>query len=287
MALGTSAIFNILSVLFLLVPGYSALRGYLNSTVQLDTNSRIDKLIIGITGGLITLALMLIAHRFGILAFLGDFVEGIVADKSSIASIGYSEDYEVSLSTTPEISALAIILFILIQSLIGYVGAYMLGTVIYLKQDKTRKIEKNLSQPWDTAVEKARLDEEVTVITKNETKIKGKLYRIGSPSKNFDVLLKAAEKHYDDESKDPDPLGVTYHHYEDISQVRLEDIEPGPVPEPGNWFFRNYLRIKKYLNYLFCWLKIRYWLFIYNYKMSSLLTLASTQASRLYKRLRN
>ncbi len=217
---------------FLLVPGYIALRGYLNATIQLDTMSRLDKLLTTVVAGSVTLVFMLVLNRFGVLVAIAEL---------EAPALQYSTEHAVTPERVPRFSALALLWFITAQSVVGYVGGYLLGTFVHVKSSRPQRSDEDLQQPWETAVRQSAIGDTVTVITKNGEEITGTLYRIGSPSKDYDLLLSAAKKVEED---DTIPLGMTYHHYEDISQVRFPEIVPEEPSDEGNWLVRQWAEIQ-------------------------------------------
>jgi hypothetical protein len=200
--------------------------------------SRLDKLLLAAVGGLISLGLMLILNRFNILEAGLNYAYNIFLDKSLPIKIKYSQPNSVTASTFRSLNALALLGFITVQSLIAFVGAYVLGTIIRIRSDQPQKSDKDLQQPWETAIRQSVLGDTISVVTKQGQEIRGQLYRIGSPSKDYDLLLAAAERVVD--NGDNVPLGVTYHHFGDISQVTFPQIKPQEESEDGNWILRQW-----------------------------------------------
>lgn len=230
MANGTGLGINILHLLFLLAPGYLALRGYHSASVQIDDTSRIDKLLLAVVGGLVSLAFLLVLNRFGVFQTAVHIIHTLIGNPQPV-NLGYDQGYAITPSEVENFNALAILGFIFVQSGIGYIGGYVAGTIIHVRSDQPQKSDKDLQQPWETAVRQSALGDRVVVVTRNSDKIRGRLYRIGSPSKDFDLLISAAERVTPDYEEN-EPLGVTYHHYRDISQVRFPKIKPKePSPE--------------------------------------------------------
>lgn len=246
---------NLLYLLFLLVPGYLSLKGYLSATIQLDTTSRLDKLLLTVIGGLISLAIILILNRLGIFDASWNYVTNILFDVSRPVEIGYREENRVDIATVRSLSALAAMGFIGVQSVIGFFGGYLLGTAVRIRSEQPQKSDKDLQQPWETAVRGSKLGDDVTVVTTNEQEIRGRLYRIGSPSTDFDLLLAAAERISDKE--DNEPLGVTYHNYRDISRVTFPKIKPREESEEGNWILRQWNKSRQFKRRITAWIAIR------------------------------
>lgn len=234
---GTPFTLNFVFLVFLLVPGYAVLQGWLNSTVQVDSTSRLDKIFITVLGGILTLALILLLYRFGIF----EAVKCALVDNCVTRTPGYNPNNSVSPSKIDDHSALSLLLFMGIQSLLGYSIAYIGGTVHRANMEHRGTSEKELEQPLETAIEQSTLGEKVSVVTHSGDQISGQLYRIGSPSENKDILISGAERiGRDNQDGKPEKLGVTYLDHEDISQIQFPDLLPmGPGPE-SNFFLRQY-----------------------------------------------
>ena len=245
MASETNVVLSLVYVLFLLVPGYLALRGYLDATIQLDTISRIDKILTTVVAGGATLALVLIFNRFNIFIVVVDFWYAILEWRWINEEIGYSAENSVTLDDLSDITALGFLGVVTFQSLLGYIGGYLYGTFVHVRSFHRSRSHEDLEQPWQTAVRQSATGQELTVITKNGDEIRGKLYRIGSHSEDYDLLLSAAEKVV--VGGDPIPLGVTYHHYEDISQVRFPEIIPENPDTEGNRLMKTYSKLRSKL----------------------------------------
>lgn len=245
MANSTTLGFNILHLLFLLIPGYLALRGYHSASVQIDDTSRIDKLLLAVVGGVVSLGIMMLLNRFGVLQAVVHVLYHLIGDPRPI-QVGYNSTNAVTSRDIRDFTILAILGFIFLQSGIGYLGGYIAGTIVHIRSDQPQKSDKDIQQPWETAVRQSALGDRVEVVTRNSDKIKGRLYRIGSPSKDFDLLLTASER-VTPEGEENEPLGVTYHHYRDISQVRFPLIKPKPPSEESNWIVRRAQSIRGFL----------------------------------------
>lgn len=280
MANGSPIALNILALMFLLVPGYLSLRGYLSATIQLDTTSRLDKLLLAVLGGLVTMAFALLLNRFGIFDAAINLGYRLLGAESDPASIGFSLDNSVTIRSFESFTGLALIGFIFTQSVFGYVFGYILGTIIHIYSSQPQTSDKDLQQPWETAIRLSRLGDRVTVVTRNGQEIRGRLYRIGSPSKDYDILLEAAEQISADGENIP--LGVTYHHYRDVSQVRFPQIKPQQEKENANWILRNWIR----LTGISRGISERYYILRYRYdKLESMIGIAGLLALRLNRKM--
>lgn len=75
-----------------------------------------------------------------------------------------------------------------------------------------------------------RENDQATVITTDGEEIRGMVYRIGSPSQDYDILLKDPEKvlrgRGTDTEVDTRGLGAyTYHQSQDISRIQFPDLD--------------------------------------------------------------
>jgi len=262
---------NLIYLAFLLVPGFMALQGYLRGSVQLDSMSRLDKILSAVLGGSVSLGLMLILNRFGALYYIvlkwyNLAPGGPHHDLSGI--LGFSQDYAVMTGSFSETTALSLLGFIFGQSIFAWLTGYLYGTFIYWKEDGDGRLRYELEQPWETAVANGSYGEPVEVITKNGQEIHGRLDRIGSPSEDNDLLLFAATRKVS--GKDDEPLGETYHHYRDISQVRFPEMEPSQPDKRGNrlvgliaGFSSNIRRLRNVPSEI----RYRYYYHLYSYRL--------------------
>lgn len=230
---------NIIFLIFLLVPGYLMLRGYQRARVRLDTLPRLDKILTTVTGGVFTLAIMLILYRFGALGWLVNSWYSIL-ETGALAQpdFNYDPSNSIGLSDLRSQSIIALLGFMAVQSIIGFLFGWAIGRVAFYNPRTHRQSKTDLEQPWEHAVRKSAIGDPITVITRQGREIKGVLYRIGSPSKKYDLLLAISSEviREDEEVVDTRPLGVTYHHFDDISQIQFTEVTPEP-PRPAIGIF--------------------------------------------------
>lgn len=224
MANGSPFGVNFLYLVFILVPGYASLRGYLGATVQLDTVSRFDKLLLSAVGGTLTLAVSLAGYRTGLVEWTW---QRLSAPPGNAASIG-SDPLPVSIASSTSVSAT--VASVVGLSSLGYVLGYTCGTAVHVWNGRERS-EQDLEQPWETVVKQSVPMDEVVVVTREGERIRGRLYRIGSPSEDYDLLLFGAERNTGDETI---PIGMSYHHYRDVARVQFPGMQQGPVDEEAN-----------------------------------------------------
>ena len=238
-----SLLSNLILLLFLLVPGYVALRGYLDSTVQLDTFTRIDKIFITIFFGAILLFLVLLANRIGLLVYIYNHVWVAYWKPVCVYSpIGFGVGDEISTDSLSNYSSLALLSVVIGESVMGYLAGYLVGTIFRVRSKAPQSSEKDLQQPWATAIRQSEPYDKLEIVTTTGDKIVGKLYRIGSPSEDGDVLLFGANKIVDENNKEP--LGMSYHSFDDISQIQFPELEPeSPSPE-DNYILRAWIMVK-------------------------------------------
>lgn len=234
---GSPFAFNFLLLGILLVPGYLSLRGYLRATVQLDTISRLDKVLLAVVGGTATLGIMLLLNRFGVFQLIGHWFDPLWGDEFVLDAIGYDPTRAVSPSDISRTPALTIILFATGQSCLGYAFGYALGTIVYASSARPQRSEEDIQQPWETAIRQVGFGSEVTVVTADGDRITGKIDRVGSPSERSDLLLWAAQR--ERQGGDPEFLGVVYIQSQDISRIRL-DVTPQGQGDVGNWLVKKW-----------------------------------------------
>ena len=227
MANGSPFAVNFLLLVFLLVPGYASLRGYLGATVQLDTVTRFDKLLLSVVGGTLTLGVSLAGYRLGV-------VDRLWRATGSLGRIDSLGTKPLSTTVVSETSASAVVVAVLGLSCLGYALGYGCGTLVHGRNTR-KKSQEDLEQPWETAVKQSALGDEVIVVTRDGERIHGQLYRIGSPSEDYDLLLSRAEREGEDGRI---PLGMTYHHYRDILRIQFPQMQERGVGNEANVVFR-------------------------------------------------
>lgn len=226
---------NIIYLLFLIVPGYISLLGYLRARTRLDSYSRLEKLFRTIGFGFGTLGVLLVVRRFELLSFAAQKVEQPFSGEPVTAEIGYNASRAVEFSSSPEFTGLSVVGFILVQSIVGYCGWYLFGTAVYIISDSTGRRDADTEQPWEVAVEQANLGDSVTVVNQQGEVVTGNIYRIGSPSEDYDLLLWGSKRIYPNDSRDPEPLNASYHHYRDIAEIHFPKMRPDEsVLEPAD-----------------------------------------------------
>ncbi|WP_255170072.1 hypothetical protein [Natrononativus amylolyticus] len=177
------------------------------------------------------------------------------------SAVGINPD-EVTVSSLSNFSATLLLGIVLAQSLLGYIIAYLSGTIVRVRSDTPQSSEKDLQQPWETAVRQSEPYDPLEVVTVNGDKIHGRLYRIGSPSEDADVLLFGARQ--ETESGDPEFLGMSYHHYQDIARVQFPELEPDPPGPEDNYILRTRNYILKFHRHT----KQSYWEGVYSRYLS-------------------
>jgi len=280
MASGSPLALNLVLLLFFLMPGYLLLRGYLDATVQLDSLSRLDKIVWTVGGGVFVLIMMLVANRFGVLRYLSDFWTCYFEPNCTRTSLGYDATRAVKVGNAGDFSSLAILGFVVLESGFGYVSGYLLGTGKRIKSNNPQNAREDLEQPWEVAIQQSDRGDEISVVTINEMEVKGKLYRAGSPSEDSTILLYSAEEIKEEEENKP--IGTSYHHHRDISQVRFPRVKrKGPGPEK-NWILRQKNRLVRWHRHK----KRIEWEFLYRMKLEDYLNEESAKAVTLVKYLR-
>ncbi len=231
MANGSPFAVNFLYLAFLLVPGYASLRGYLGATVQLDTVSRFDKLLLSAVGGTLTLAVSLISYRSGFVESVWRLLPDVVKDTASLGS----DPLPVSVASSTSVSAT--VASVVGLSSLGYLLGYCCGTVVHVWNGRERS-QQDLEQPWEAAIRQSALGDEVVVVTRDGERIRGELYRIGSASEEYDLILAKARREAEDGVV---PLGMTYHHYRDVARVQFPQMRPKSAGVEANTLVRGWM----------------------------------------------
>lgn len=238
--------FNLILILFIIVPGYVALRGYLDATVQLDTFNKTNKIFITVFSGSALIFTSLIIYRIDISGSLCHSVSTITSMYFCIPTSMQLNSELINLDSMPNLSATVVFGVVLLQSALGYTSAYLLGTVVHMRSDTPQSSEKDLQQPWETAIRQSEPYDPLEIITVNGDRVRGKLYRIGSPSEDADVLLFAANRQK--ENEEIEFLGMSYHHYQDIARVQFPELEPEPPGPEDNYLLRYWNSLLKRRN---------------------------------------
>jgi hypothetical protein len=229
MANGSPFAVNFLYLAFLLVPGYISLRGYLGATVQLDTLSRFDKLLLSAVGGTLTLGVSLVGYRAG-------FVEWAWRRRWERPTLGVCRLVYVCLRDRCWRR----------RTLLARLFARLLLWYCCHVWNGRKRSQQDLEQPWETVVKQSVPMSKVVVVTREGERIRGQLYRIGSPSEDYDLLLSGAEREAGDERI---PIGMSYHHYRDVARVQFPEMQPGPIGEEANALVRFCMGVWSWV----CW----------------------------------
>lgn len=224
---------NVLLLAVVLVPGYLVLRGYLDATVQLDTMSRLDKLLLTVLGGTLTVAALLAANRLGVFAWV------VSLSGEQAVSPGEHLGRAVTLAEIQNVSGRTLVSFVLGQSGVGYLGGYLYGTVRQLRSRRPQRTAADAQQPWETAVRHVSYGSPVRVVTRDGARLSGRIDRVGSPSESADFLLWDARR--ERVGGDSEQLGVVYVSHRSVSRVQL-DLEPQGRGREGNWLVRRLSR---------------------------------------------
>jgi len=215
-------------LIFILIPGYVCLRGYLRGNLVLDDQDRTDKFIVILIGGFTSLCITVILYRVNI-QWWSEFIY------TSITTLSVATDLTqipfngpVMVNTNGERSILKIAGILTVESGIGGVIGFIYGRLKLPPEDRIEasRSRRELRQPWEEVFNYATLDTEATVITTNGEEIQGKIEQIGSPSEDYDILLADPHKVIrgpGDRVISERKIGLhSYHHYRDISRVAFK-----------------------------------------------------------------
>ncbi|QIB79067.1 hypothetical protein G3A49_13360 [Haloferax volcanii] len=203
--------------LFLLIPGYAAVRSYLWANIALDDTTRLTKLVLMSIGGFASLAIVSVIRK------LWGWDVASYHDSELLRALTINE--ELTLSVVSNLSVLESTALIVSQSLIAIVGGVLVGASRVVLIDAERDDRQQLQQPWEELYNQIRIGDELTVITHSGEKITGNLKQIGNPPREHDLILTNPKKAFIDtydhsENDKAGPMGeLSYHHQQDISRV--------------------------------------------------------------------
>ncbi|GGL65638.1 hypothetical protein GCM10009039_24360 [Halocalculus aciditolerans] len=215
-------------LIFILVPGYVCLRGYLEGNLILDDQGRTDKLIVIIIGGFASLCITVILHRVNIVGWSEFVLAWLTTAPAAFDPPPVPSNGPVTVNPENGRSVLNTAGVLIVESVIGGGLGFIYGRLKLPPDDRENLAmsRRELRQPWEEAFEYATLDTEATVITTNGDEIHGKIEQLGSPSEDYDILLADPEKVVRAPSGRilrRDGIGLhSYHHYRDISRVEFE-----------------------------------------------------------------
>lgn len=231
---------NVVTLLFLLIPGLFGMKSFLQAYVKLDNLSRFDKLAVIMTIGSFALAIppLLLnwdcwtSHVSTLLA-----TPRVLNYDAQMQSITWCSGEVLTFGDVmtadqlSQVPLVVVIFFLGVQTTVVSSISYVLGWGLNTLGDGPPRKPKYVEQPWEYASKKtARESDRATVITTAGEEIRGTIHRIGSPSEDYDILLKDPEKvsrdgHTDTEVDTRDLGAYTYHHYRDISRIRFPDLD--------------------------------------------------------------
>lgn len=226
---------NVVTLLFLLIPGLVGMKLFLRAYVRLDDLSRIDKLAASVLMGGFALGIPLFLLNWTcwteqITTFLFRPHSPNYTDWTRPETWCSTSDV-MTVGRLSQVPVVVIVLFVSVQSVFVGGVSYAVGKRLNRWEDGPPREPKFIEQPWEYASKKtARESDRATVITTDGKEIRGTIHRIGSPSEDYDILLKDPEKVIRDGRTDAEvdtrDLGAyTYHHYRDISRVRFPDLD--------------------------------------------------------------
>jgi hypothetical protein len=152
-----------------------------------------------------------------------------------VTDLNYSPLPPIGVQTVSDLSVLESAFFISLQSVTGLgLGAWY-GRYRRKLEDNPQSREE-LAQPWERAYETAAIGMNVRVITVQNREVSGQIQQMGSPEKDFDILLADPEELVRAERGDivnTRSLGqFSYHHYRDISRVEFGVEATGTIFDP-------------------------------------------------------
>lgn len=128
---------------------------------------------------------------------------------------------------------------VLVQSAVGYSLGYLVGTAVHVWSGTPQRASEDTQQPWGTIVRRLTFGDELTVVTREGTRLRGRLARLGFPSESADLLLWGTVELRDETVE---PLGMVFLHERSLARVEL-DVKPDGGLTEGNWLVRGWGRL--------------------------------------------
>jgi hypothetical protein len=231
---------NVVTLLFLLIPGLFGMKAFLQAYIKLDDLTRFDKLAVIMTIGSFALAVPSLVLNWDC------WTTHVDASLTNPLTLAYDARIESNtwcpdgvmtfgdVMTTEQLSRLplVVVIFLLgVHTAVVSSISYVFGWALNKLSDGPPREPKYIEQPGEYASKKtARESDGATVITTENEEIRGTIHRIGSPSEDYDILLKDPVKVIRDGNTDAEvdtrDLGAyTHHHYRDISRVRFPNLD--------------------------------------------------------------
>lgn len=225
-------------LIFVLIPGYVCLRGYLEGNLVLDDQDRTDKFIVILIGGFASLCITVILHRLNVVGWSELIYTSLTTSSAVLNWTSVPLNGPVMVSSGSDRSVLNIAGILIAESGIAGILGFVYGRLKLPPKDREAAAEsrRELRQPWEEAFKYATLDTEATVITTNGEEINGTIEQLGSPSEDYDILLADPHKIIrapSDQEVTRRKIGLhSYHHYRDISRVEFESGFDYPQHKP-------------------------------------------------------
>jgi hypothetical protein len=222
------------ALFFLLIPGLAGLKTFLRTYVRLDDLSRVDKLALAgvLGGGTLGIVLLFLNWECWSTRLPELFSTIQTVELTRWGTDGYWCDGQttVKLTTIQSLPIVVLIGMVGTQSVIAAVGGGLVGWYLNRIEDGPSRESKYIEQPWEFISKNTfREEESAIVITVQGDEIEGTVHRLGTPSEDYDILLKSPTKVLRDQNdniiKRRELGDYSYHHYQDISQVRMSRLE--------------------------------------------------------------
>jgi hypothetical protein len=222
---GTSVGRQLVFFLFLLVPGYLAVRAYYWANVALENDARVNRLVLMAIGGFVSLAVVALWRQlfptiqFAPLAFLTPkwlVVDGVLSVRT-ISRLSVSESVNLIVS----------------QGVVALIVGYGWGTLKYVTYDQRQPNHADLERPWEQVVDRVGKDDQVEIVTTDGQRIIGKVEALGSPTRDYDILVANARPVNGQADHRPDRVyEFVYFYDDDISRLVIHtgDTSPGSTP---------------------------------------------------------
>lgn len=219
---------DLIFLLFLLLPGLGGVKTSLRVQKELDTLTRLDKIVMSFVYGLGALSVSISFYRI----LLPE-----VCDLSFI-HFGNCDPGAIMLNSLDGFTVAQLVAILLAQSTIAAGLGLTWGTASVWRDDRIRTKPNYAVQPWQETL--SRLQEkniremryQIRVRTRDGRVIEGRLKQIGGENGKHDLLLGAPKLIADQNNSGQLPeaidskISLSYVHYQSIDEVHFYNVYP-------------------------------------------------------------
>lgn len=203
-------------IVFLLLPGYIAVRFSLRANNKLDDFERFDKLVYSALGGVVTLAVLLMLVE-------NCWIFGALHSGLGLVASGPWCRKPMGVSDVSSMPLVYLVGGISAQSLLAVILGHVHG---YFTLRRRQNIESAdyAKQPWDVAEDWVEDGDKISVVTTDGAEIRGRLGEMGLRTKRRDVLLSAPRHVHRDRSGQEVHVGDPFANQLYLSQREISRI---------------------------------------------------------------